>query len=64
MQGEYQPAIELDNRFIERFATAEAYTFRGWTHWFLGDSHRAIAECLQAIKPDPYFGNLYNHIGA
>ena len=64
MQGEYQEAIELYSRSIETFATAEAYTFRGWTYSFLGDYNRAIAECLQAIKLDPEFGNPYNDIGA
>jgi tetratricopeptide (TPR) repeat protein len=64
MQGEYQQAIELYSRSIEMFATAEAYTFRGWTYSFLGDYERAIAECLQAIELDPEFGNPYNDIGA
>ncbi|HXM23758.1 MAG TPA: tetratricopeptide repeat protein [Terriglobales bacterium] len=64
MQGEYQQAIELYSRSIEAFATTEAYTFRGWTYSFLGDYDRAIAECLQAIKLDPEFGNPYNDIGA
>jgi tetratricopeptide (TPR) repeat protein len=64
MQGEYQQAIDLYSRSIEAFATAEAYTFRGWTYSFLGDYERAIAECLQAIKLDPEFGNPYNDIGA
>jgi Tfp pilus assembly protein PilF len=64
MQGEYQQAIELYSRSIAVFATAEAYTFRGWTYSFLGDYNRAIAECLQAIKLDPEFGNPYNDIGA
>src|ERR1700684_1337898 len=50
MQGEYQQAIEFYTRSIEAFATAEAYTFRGWTYSFLGDYDRAIAERLQAIK--------------
>ena len=64
MQGEYQQAIELYSRSIDAFATAEAYTFRGWTYSFLGDYDRAIAECLQAIQLDPEFGNPYNDIGA
>jgi tetratricopeptide (TPR) repeat protein len=64
VQGEYQQAIELYSRSIEAFATAEAYTFRGWTYSFLGDYDRAIAECLQAINLDPEFGNPYNDIGA
>ena len=64
VQGEYQQAIELYSRSLETFPTAEAYTFRGWTYSFLGDYDRAIAECLQAIKLDPEFGNPYNDIGA
>jgi Tfp pilus assembly protein PilF len=64
MQGEYRHAIELYTCSIETFATAEAYTFRGWTYSLLGDYERAIAECLQAIKTDPEFGNPYNDIGA
>jgi tetratricopeptide (TPR) repeat protein len=64
MQGEYQRAIELYTRSIEAFPTAEAYTFRGWSYSFLGDYQRAIAECLEAIRVDPDFGNPYNDIGA
>jgi tetratricopeptide (TPR) repeat protein len=64
MSGDYQQAIDLYSRSIEAFPTAEAYTFRGWTYSFLGDYDRAIAECLEAIKVDPDFGNPYNDIGA
>jgi tetratricopeptide (TPR) repeat protein len=64
MEGEYQQAIELYTRSIEAFPTAEAYTFRGWTYSMLGNYDRAIAECLDAIKVDPEFGNPYNDIGA
>ena len=64
MQGDYQEAIDFYGRSIEAFPTAEAYTFRGWTYSFIGDYDRAIAECLQAIKVDPEFGNPYNDIGA
>jgi tetratricopeptide (TPR) repeat protein len=64
MAGDYRQAIEFYTRSIEAFPTAEAYTFRGWTYSFLGDHDRAIAECLQAIKVDPEFGNPYNDIGA
>jgi Tfp pilus assembly protein PilF len=64
MAGNYQEAISLYTRSIEAFPTAEAYTFRGWTYSFLGDYERAIAECLQAIKVDPEFGNPSNDIGA
>lgn len=62
--GDYERAIQLYTRSIEAFPTAEAYTFRGWTYSFLGDYDRAIAECLEAIKLDPEFGNPYNDIGA
>jgi tetratricopeptide (TPR) repeat protein len=64
MAGEFQQALELYTRSIETFPTAEAYTFRGWTYSFLGDYDRAIAECLEAIRVDPEFGNPYNDIGA
>lgn len=42
----------------------EAYALRGWTYSCLGDYQRAIAECREAIKVDPEFGNPYNDIGA
>jgi len=64
MAGDFDEAISLYTRSIEAFPTAEAYTFRGWTYSFLGDYDRAIAECLEAIKVDPDFGNPYNDIGA
>jgi len=64
MSGEFDRAIELYTRSIEIFPTAEAYTFRGWAYSYLGDYQRAIAECLEAIKVDPQFGNPYNDIGA
>jgi tetratricopeptide (TPR) repeat protein len=62
--GDFQQAIAFYTRSIEAFPTAEAYTFRGWAYSFLGDYDRAIAECLEAIKVDPEFGNPYNDIGA
>ena len=64
MAGDYPHAIELYTRSIEACPTAEAYTFRGWSRSFLGDYGRAIADCLEAIKVDPDFGNPYNDIGA
>ena len=64
VQGEYLQAIETYSRSIAAFPTAEAYTFRGWTYSFLGDYDHAIADCLEAIKVDPEFGNPYNDIGA
>lgn len=62
--GEYEEAIELYTHSIEAFPTAEAYTFRGWAYSFQKNYQQAIAECLQAIKLDPDFGNPYNDIGA
>src|ERR1700758_4434857 len=64
MHGEYDEAISLYSQSIEAYATAEAYTFRGWTYSMLGNQERAIADCLEAIKVDPEFGNPYNDIGA
>jgi tetratricopeptide (TPR) repeat protein len=64
MAGELQRAIDLYTSSIEAFPTAEAYTFRGWTYSFSGDYDRAIADCLEAIRVDPDFGNPYNDIGA
>jgi tetratricopeptide (TPR) repeat protein len=63
-KGEYEEAIELYSHSIEAFPTAEAYTFRGWAHSFQSDYRQAIADCRQAIKIDPDFGNPYNDIGA
>jgi len=51
--GDYAQAIELYSRSIQIFPTAEAYTFRGWTHSFSGDYDRAIEDCYQAIRVDP-----------
>ena len=62
--AEFQQAVDLYTRSIEAYPTAEAYTFRGWTHSFLGDYDRAITDCLKAIEIDPDFGNPYNDIGA
>jgi tetratricopeptide (TPR) repeat protein len=64
MSGEYRQAIEAYSRSIAAYATAEAYTFRGWTYSFLGEYERAIQDCHQAIRLDPEFGNPYNDIGA
>lgn len=64
LSGDYDQAIALYTRSIEAFPTAEAYTFRGWSYSYLGEYDKAIAECLEAIKVDPDFGNPYNDIGA
>jgi len=61
---EFDDAVELYQKSIECFPTAEAHTFLGWTYSFMGRLDDAIAECLKAIKTDPTFGNPYNDIGA
>jgi tetratricopeptide (TPR) repeat protein len=64
MEGELDTAIELYQRSIEAFPTAEAHTFLGWTYSFQGKLDEAIEECKKAIQIDPDFGNPYNDIGA
>jgi tetratricopeptide (TPR) repeat protein len=64
MRGELEEAIELYQRSIEIYPTAEGYTFLGWAYSFQGRWQDAIAECLKAIEVDPSFGNPYNDIGA
>jgi Tfp pilus assembly protein PilF len=64
MAGDLETALELYTRSIETLPTAEAYTFRGWTHGCRGELEEAIADCHRAIATDPDFGNPYNDIGA
>lgn len=64
MKGEVDKAIELYNRSLEVFPTAEAFTFRGWAKSTRQDYEGAIADCHRAIDVDPEFGNPYNDIGA
>jgi tetratricopeptide (TPR) repeat protein len=63
MEGELDRAIELYQRSIEVYPTAEAHTFLGWTLSFQGLLEEATRECLRAIEIDPEFGNPYNDIG-
>jgi len=64
MEGDYELAVDLYQRSIETFPTAEAHTFLGWTYHFQGKLDQAIRECHRAIELDPDFGNPYNDIGA
>lgn len=64
MKGDIDKAMELYNRSLETFPTAEAFTFRGWARSTQGDFPEAIADCHRAIDVDPEFGNPYNDIGA
>ncbi|HLC40069.1 MAG TPA: tetratricopeptide repeat protein [Methylomirabilota bacterium] len=63
MDGELDRAIEIYQRSIDAYPTAEAYTFKGWAMSFQGRLEEATAECLKAIQIDPDFGNPYNDIG-
>lgn len=64
MKGDIDKAIALYNQSIELYATAEAYTFRGWARSYQHDFDAAISDCHRAIDMDPEFGNPYNDIGA
>jgi tetratricopeptide (TPR) repeat protein len=64
MHGSLCAAIDLYERSVELWPTAEAYTFMGWAHSHLGRYDAAISFCRQAIELDPDFGNPYNDIGA
>ncbi len=64
MAGELEEAIVHYQKSIELYPTAEAYTFLGWTHSFLGHYEEAIRFCGRAIEVDPEFGNPWNDIGA
>src|SRR5215217_6107847 len=64
MSGDLDEAVELYKASIATHPTAEAHTFLGWTYSFQGRLDDAIAECQNAIKVDPDFGNPYNDIGA
>jgi tetratricopeptide (TPR) repeat protein len=64
MSGDFDTAIDLYQRSIAAFPTAEAHTFLGWTYSFQRRLEEAIEECHKAIAVDPTFGNPYNDIGA
>lgn len=64
MAGDLDEAIVCYRKSIELCPTAEAYTFLGWTHSFLGHYEEAIRFCAKAIEVDPEFGNPWNDIGA
>jgi Tfp pilus assembly protein PilF len=63
MEGELLEAIQLYQRSLAIRPTAEAHTFLGWTYSMLGRTEEAIAECQEAIRIDPEYGNPYNDIG-
>ncbi len=61
---DYAEAIDLYQRSIATYPTAEAHTFLGWVYSFQGRYDEAIDECLEAIRVDPTLGNPYNDIGS
>lgn len=63
-KGELGEAIALYKRSLAVFATAEAYTFLGWSYSMMRRYDEAIEMCQQAITLDPDYGNPYNDIGA
>jgi len=63
MEGDLDRAIEVYQRSIDVYPTAEAHTFRGWAMNFQGRLEEALDEGLRAIEIDPDFGNPYNDIG-
>src|SRR5262245_52942748 len=64
MNKELDEAIELYQRSISVFPTAEAHTFLGWTYSWMGRIDEAIAECHKAIEVDPTFGKPYHDSGS
>src|SRR5207244_11636982 len=64
MKGEFEEAVKLYTESIELYPTAEAYTFRGWTHSFMGMLYEAIEDCQRALAVDPDFGNPYTDVGS
>jgi Tfp pilus assembly protein PilF len=63
-QKDYEAAIELYQRSIATYPTAEAHTFLGWVYSFQNRYDDAIDECLEAIRVDSTLGNPYNDIGS
>jgi tetratricopeptide (TPR) repeat protein len=62
--NDYEEAIELYQRSIAVYPTAEAHTFLGWVYSFQHRYDEAIEQCLEAIRVDETFGNPYNDIGS
>lgn len=63
-ENHFEEAIDLYQRSIATYPTAEAHTFLGWVYSFQERYDEAIAECLEAIRVDETLGNPYNDIGS
>jgi tetratricopeptide (TPR) repeat protein len=61
---DYEEAIELYQRSIATYPTAEAHTFLGWVYSFQERYDEAIEQCREAIRVDESLGNPYNDIGS
>ena len=64
LANDYEEAIELYQRSIATYPTAEAHTFLGWVYSFQDRYDEAIEQCLEAIRVDDTLGNPYNDIGS
>jgi tetratricopeptide (TPR) repeat protein len=64
LANDYEEAIELYQRSIATYPTAEAHTFLGWVYSFQERYDEAIEQCLEAIRVDDTLGNPYNDIGS
>jgi len=61
--GNLPDALNLYQRSIQVWPTAEAHTSLDWTYNFLYRYVDAIDECRCAIDINPEFGSPYNDIG-
>lgn len=63
-ESDLEGAVQLYERSVRIYPTAEARTYLGWALSLQGNLTGAIRECERAIVLDPSFGNPYNDIGA
>ena len=63
MNKELDEAVELYEKSIEAYPTAEAHTFLGWTYSWMGRIDDAIAECQKAIEVDPKNADAHYQLG-
>jgi len=62
-QGQLAQAVEMYQRSIATYPTAEAHTLLAWNYGGMGETDLAISEAKKAIALDPDYGNPYNDIG-
>lgn len=61
--GEIEAAVELYRTSLEIAPSAETHTLLARTFASCEQFHEAVAECHQAIKLDPEFGDAWNDVG-